>query len=45
MKEWVSPAMTELNIEEGIRFWDGSKWIYFEECNNCISQNYLDEDH
>ena len=45
MKEWVSPLMTELYIEDGIRFWDGSKWIYFEECDHCISKSYLNEEH
>ena len=45
MKEWVSPVMTEVHIEEGKRFWDGSKWIYFEECDHCIIQSYLNEEH
>lgn len=45
MKEWVSPVMTEVHIEDGIQFWDGSKWIYFKECNHCISQSYLNEEH
>ena len=45
MKEWVSPVITEVHIEEGKRFWDGSKWIYFNECDNCSSQSYLNEEH